>query len=414
MGFFQDLLGEATNGVKAAFGSDYLRDYTHASKTFRTNSYQNAPKFKFLFHVYFDINQDAFTSTSSAVNNFGILVKTVKLPTYGFQTHEMNQYNRKRLVQKKIEYQPVQFTFHDDGGDQVRNLWYNYFAYYYKDPSQKYGNLTNTNGSMGALIATPAGFDYNARDTYSQSRPVNDWGYIGESYSSGQGKLPFFQDIRVYGLDQHNFVEYVLVNPMITEWQHDTYDYSQGNGVMQHTMTVRYETVKYLSGALGQAGADSKVNWPDTAHYDTLRSPIARAGSTASVFGQGGLLSTGQGILQDLQSGSVAGLIGAAQKAGAAYNTFKGKDIKAIALEEAKQAAVTVARQSLPGAARAVIGTSGTSVPGAGAPVAQRGALDGLFFPTPPRGNANNTGVASPVGSYNPGFAPTGPGRVEI
>ena len=44
----------------AFFGSDYLRDYTHASKTFRTNSYQNAPKLKFLFHTYFE--------TSAAIN----------------------------------------------------------------------------------------------------------------------------------------------------------------------------------------------------------------------------------------------------------------------------------------------------------------------------------------------------------
>ena len=85
------------------FGNDYLRDFTHAAKTFRSANYQNAPKFKFLFHVYFDINQDAFASTSSAVNNFGILVKSVKLPTYSFSTHEMNQYNRKRIVQTKTK-----------------------------------------------------------------------------------------------------------------------------------------------------------------------------------------------------------------------------------------------------------------------------------------------------------------------
>ena len=120
-------------------------------------------------------------------------------------------------------------------------------------------------------------------------------------------------------------------------------------------MTVRYETVKYLSGALGQAGADSKVNWPDTAHYDTLRSPIARPGSTASIFGQGGLLSTGEGILQDLQSGSVAGLIGAAQKAGAAYNTFKGKNLQSVVQSEAISLGKDVLKTYGPDATRAAI-----------------------------------------------------------
>jgi len=47
-GFFQNLLTDAVQGF---FGSEYLRDYTHASKTFRTNAYGYAPKFKHLFHV---------------------------------------------------------------------------------------------------------------------------------------------------------------------------------------------------------------------------------------------------------------------------------------------------------------------------------------------------------------------------
>ena len=40
-GFIQDLL---TDAAKAFFTSDYLRDYTHASKTFRTDAYGYAPK----------------------------------------------------------------------------------------------------------------------------------------------------------------------------------------------------------------------------------------------------------------------------------------------------------------------------------------------------------------------------------
>ena len=408
MAFGQDFL-------KGFFGVDSLRDYTHASRVFRTDGYQRAPRQKFLFHVYFTVNQNipgVSAVFGKDLATLGLLVKNIQLPNYSLSVDTLNQYNRKRLIQTKIDYNPVTVEFHDDGGDQVRNLWYNYFSYYYKDPSQKYDSVTNQNGSIGQLIGTPAGFDYNARDIYSQSRPVNDWGYIGESYSTGQAKLPFFQDIRVWGMDQHQWVSYVLVNPMITEWQHDTYDYSQGNGIMSNRMTIRYETVKYYSGAIGRSRPDTNVTgFADPAYYDTTLSPISRPGSQATVLGQGGLIDAGVGIIEDLQSGGVAGVIGAVQKAGATYNTFKNKNIKAIALEEAKQAAVTVARQGLPGAVRAVIGTTGTSAPGAGAPVAQRGALDGLFFPTPPRGSSQNTGVTSPTGTYTPGSRPLRPGE---
>ena len=40
-GFFQNLLTDAAGGF---FGNDYVRDYTHASKTFRPSSYAYAPK----------------------------------------------------------------------------------------------------------------------------------------------------------------------------------------------------------------------------------------------------------------------------------------------------------------------------------------------------------------------------------
>jgi hypothetical protein len=160
-----------------------------------------------------------------------------------------------------------------------------------------------------------AGFGYNDRDIYDEQRigNVNDWGYIGEAYNDGMtagttGKPPFFRDIRIYGMDQRKFAEYVLINPLITSWGGDQYNYSEGAGTMQNSMTIAYETVKYYSGALGraQSGGDPNVQgFATDAHYDKTVSPIARPGANATVFGQGGLLDAGAGILGDLQSGSV-------------------------------------------------------------------------------------------------------------
>ena len=102
---------------------------------------------------------------------------------------------------------------------------------------------------------------------------------------------------------------------------------------------------------------------------------MARPGSTATVFGQGGLVDAGIGILEDLEAiatgrGGLQNVIGAVQKAGTAYNTFKGKDIKSIAANEAKVAAKQVLTASLPGAVGIAINTANKQ-----------------FFPTPPRGN---------------------------
>jgi hypothetical protein len=164
---------------------------------------------------------------------------------------------------------------------------------------------------------------------------------------------------------------------MITEWQHDTYDYAQGNGTMSHRMTIRYETVKYGAGAIGDVRPDTNVvGFADPSYYDTVPSDITRPGSNAKVLGQGGLVDAGIGIAEDLASGGVAGYVGAAQKAIAAYNTYKDKNLASIANKEIQQSATTIAKGALPAAQRAVIGTAG-----------QKGILDGVFFPTPPKGD---------------------------
>jgi hypothetical protein len=334
-GFFQDLLGDAT---KAFFGNDYLRDYTHASLTFRSNAYQYSPKFKFLFHVYFDINTEYISTQFPQGSNFGLAVKNIQLPKYTVDVTTLNQYNRKRLVQTKLKYDPINIVFHDDNGNLIRNLWNAYYTYYYKDGLQidSFSNVT-------AGPPNPK-FDLNKRNVYDSSISGNDdWGYIGESSRTpvttagsalGQTKAPFFRAINIYGFNQHNFALYRLINPMIESFSHDTYDYSQSNGVMENQMSIAYETVNYFQGAIDGRRPDQIVKqFGVDGQYDRTLSPIARPGSNAAILGPGGLLDAAGGILENLESGNI---LGAIQKAGAAKNTFKNpQNIVKIATAEA-------------------------------------------------------------------------------
>jgi hypothetical protein len=372
--------------LQGFFGADGLKDYSHASKTFRTNGYELAPRNKFLFYVFFTINTGRIPALQAAFGNdevatIGTQVRSIQLPNYQMAVETLNQYNRKRLIQTKIEYQPIQVVFNDDQGDLIRNMWYNYYTYYYKDPTQKYDNIASTNGSLGNLQTLSNGYNYNDRDIYNNSRQVNDWGYIGEGYTdssistgSNSSKPPFFRDIKIYGLSQKKFASYVLINPLINNWQHDTYDYAQGNGVMTHTVSLQYETVKYGTGYIGGNTPSSTVpGFADPNHYDNRRSALARPGSTSTVFGQGGLVDAGLGIYEDLEAiltgrGGLQNVIGAVQKAGTAYQTFKGKDIASIANQEAKLGATQVLAASLPGATQQAVN-----------------AANGMIFPNPPR-----------------------------
>jgi hypothetical protein len=363
MAFGQDFL----NGF---FGNDYLRDYTHASRTFTTNGYANSPRFKFLFHVYFTLDtvgipmlRNAFSKGDNTT--IGLLVKNIELPKFTIDTEILNQYNRKRVIQKKINYDPINVAFHDDGNDLIRTLWYNYYSYYYKDPTQPYNGLATTAGTSGPMQTQQMGFNYNSRDIYDNTRAVSDWGYVGESYSDGtssaNGKPSFFRDISIYGFNQHKFVRYVLINPVISQWSHDQYDYAQDAGVMENKMTIQYETVKYYSGAIGGQRADTNVvGFADPNTYDQRSSPLSRPGGVRSIIGQGGLLDTGLGIIGDLQAvaqgtGGLGTIIGAVAKAGTLYNTFKGQDLASIAKSNAVSLAAEAAvalRQALPGQIR--------------------------------------------------------------
>jgi len=326
-GFFQDLL----QGVGAGFfGNDTLRDYTHASKTFRSDSYANAPKYKFVFHTYFNINPEAYPQATE--KNFGILVKDVKLPSYSFNTVQLNQYNRKRIVQTKIRYEPISVSFHDDNNNTINKLWYAYYTYYYADATKptiflgKRGAIPPKDPTAATTQSTNA--DYNVPNIYDDSIQGNDnWGYIGETNKLKLGhKVPFFNNITVFGFNQHNFTAYTLVNPIITSFGHDTYNYAEGGGTMTNNMSIDYETVVYNEGAMaGNSPGDIVTGFGDEANYDRRTSPIAMPGANNSILGPYGILDGLGGAVQDLGEGNI---LGAIQKAGAAYKTSKNMDLK--------------------------------------------------------------------------------------
>ena len=317
-GFFQDLLRGAAGGF---FGSDYLRDFTHASKTFRPNFYENTPKYKFLFHTYFEINQEIYNAGIDDRQNLGLLVKEIKLPSYTFDTFQMNQYNRKRIIQTKIKYEPVTITFHDDNANKATKLWEAYYRYNYRDMDKS----LNRGIDNGRNILTDD-VPYETRNIYQPSIIGENWGFTGDAYNNNNVKVQFFKNITVYGLNRHNFVSYTLVNPVITQFSHDTYNYDQGSGIMQNQMTIDYETVVYDYGSIDGTRPDNIITgFGSEETYDRRLSPISIPGSNRTILGQGGLVDGVGGTIEALSQGNI---LGAIKLAGTSYNTFKNTDLK--------------------------------------------------------------------------------------
>jgi hypothetical protein len=291
--------------LNALTGRKTLRDYTHASKTFRDGGYRLAPKHKFLFYVVFNLSPKAAAIVKEETKReISMLVKSCDLPTYSFETTTMNQYNRHRNIQSKLNFNPVNIRLHDDMADITRNMWYAYMDYYYTD--QAYENFAT----------------YRHQDLYSD-RIARMFGY------ERANQEPFFDDIRIYSIYEKKFTEYTLINPLITNFNHDSHDHSQSD-ILENSMQVQYELVKYATGFIG--GVGSPRGFGDL-HYDKDPSPLSPSGGgAASLFGAGGVFQAGGQISQDLASGKYGS---AAIQGLRTFQNFQNIDLKDFLRQEA-------------------------------------------------------------------------------
>lgn len=302
---FSDVFKFAGSVASQALTPDNLRDYRHASKLFVDDQYKLMPKLGFLFHVFFDINPSAEFNDPQNPNRdkeIGMLVKNVSLPKFTIDTKKYNAYNRPNFAQSKVNFDPLSITFHDDSADVVRNFWFDYYNYYYRDSDYS-----------ESLYQTP--------HKYSPTRPTDKWGF---SPRNGVGQ-PYLNSIRIYSLHQKRFSEYVLINPIIKSFRHG--DHSQGQSeTMQHEMTIEYESVLYFYGSVTPSTVKGFIDM----HYDKMPSPLTPAGGgTRSILGPGGLLETGDDVIYDLAQGNYGSAL------------FKGlKGIQSAKNMDLKQAAV--------------------------------------------------------------------------
>lgn len=268
-----DNLGN-TNGPKGILG-----DFTHASELYRRNNYRLAPKTKFLYHVVVNVNSVALAQLGGTVANnlgkreFNLLAQTVDLPTFTADLETKHQYNRKRIIQTKINYNPVAIRFHDDNAGLTTLLWEAYYRYYFQD-----GNYSTVSG-------TGRPFAYNTKMYASSAASAYKYGLDKQNWLSLFSlNYNFFDSIVVHQLHSEDanprFTSFTLVNPFIEELSHDTHEATSSNGTMLTTMRIAYETVLYNRG---YTSTDNPAGFADPSHYDVTPSPYNYTTSNETV-----------------------------------------------------------------------------------------------------------------------------------
>jgi hypothetical protein len=222
-------------------------NFQHATDTFVENFYRLSPRYKFLFHAYFEID-NTIPQTASLLKNrndleISLLVKSTSLPSFNYDTVTQNRYNRKKIVYKQINYEPISFTFHDDNAGIMNALWYAYNEYFSND-------MLHPNAADWAVGNQSWNKKKYGMDTITNFR--------------------FFKRISLYSMSRQKYNGYTLWGPRIKNWKHSDLDYSDGSGLLENSMTVEFEGVSYSSG-------DVKEGTPDnfaSIHYDHIKSPL--------------------------------------------------------------------------------------------------------------------------------------------
>lgn len=296
--------------LKEVFTGDNIHDFQHASNVFRTDSYRLSPKYAFLYYLRITLDVALTGFPDNRRQEIGALVKSTSLPKFTVDTKTMNAYNRPNIVQTKMKYDPIEIKFHDDSDDLIREFWYDYYSFYYRDSDH-------------------SAADYGQEHKYVP-RMSEDWGF---SNRGGAWALPIgstaniIKEISIFSFHQKRFSEYVLYNPIITAFRHGEHSSAGNDGVMEHSMTVAYEAVKYRKGFV------TKNNFADMMlHYDQSPSPLTPAGGgTQSILGPGGALDSANDIIGDLAAGNFGSAL---FKGGRGLQNFKGADLKALAKGE--------------------------------------------------------------------------------
>ena len=218
----------------------YLRSPQTASRAFGTGKpgqpMSAVPRTKFEFYVQFVLSSGASSMLAQAnlntyEGNRGLTfkVKTADKPKINLVTEDLNQYNKKVIAYKKIEYQETAISLYDTVDNSPLATWVDYFTYYFADSRRHWSDTSS---------------DYNQSPVESQFQLGAGWGFLPLL----DAQTNFFDAIRIYALFGNTYTAFSYINPKITaiDWGSKDYSSSDPEDV---NITFKYEAIDYFAFA---------------------------------------------------------------------------------------------------------------------------------------------------------------------
>lgn len=218
--------------------STILRDSRTASVNFQLNSpnWVGVPKPNFLYFIRFvKSNAGGTVSNADWTKSLGILAKSIERPSVDFEVETVNQYNKKRVIQKKQTFQPISFTFHDTVDQKAAHLFEDYYRFYYGDPR----NSSFNSWSWDIMS-----------NNFNQGQ--GGWGFIPPAGVADYSY--YFSHIELYYLYGGKYTRYDIINPKMQSFKTSSMAYSEGSGQAELTMSFQYEGLIYQGNDFNISG----------------------------------------------------------------------------------------------------------------------------------------------------------------
>jgi len=295
-------------------GFYYEKSSRHATYNFSQDGqslYRNTPRVPFEYYIRINLNNvgTAKKFVDTFFNNpqwtqIQPLVKSIEMPAMKIETTPLNQYNRKRLSQTKIAFEPVKAVFHDVNDGKTLKFWDMYYRYYFADGIEAGVNLAkvdtkapgmfsvekltdglksmlpkinpnilNLPGSVKNMLGTiTGGKDLTIpSNTLGEKRTLNN--IIGDTLDNHNFgfNLPqvgnirnLIQSIEIFQVHGGRFNMVTLVNPRIAAFTHDVLNYAVGDKTLELTFSFEYEYAFYNIQNLKLDDGEDKPNNPSS------------------------------------------------------------------------------------------------------------------------------------------------------
>jgi len=331
-------------------GFFYEKSPRHATYNFNQDAlalYRNQPRVPFEYYININLNNVGTASRyiSDYFNNPSWaqvmpLVKTIEMPSMKISTEHLNQYNRKRLSQTKIDYEPVKVVFHDVVDGKTLKFWEMYYRYYFSDGTEpgknsaKSSQANNKTYSVEELVKNitpklnpdianlPASVKsmFQSNSPSGSNSPVNTVGeknalqnivsdtldnhHFGFNLPTVSNIRNLIQTIDIYQVHGGRFNQVTLVNPRIAAFTHDVLNYAEGAKTLELTFMIEYEYAYYTIQNMKLGNPDNQTNNNSTisqySHGETLELPALAFNTTLLDFVESNnpLLTSDNPILQ--------------------------------------------------------------------------------------------------------------------